>query len=564
MIAHLVRRTRSRFLDLARDYPCVPVRRAVAAGGAGWVALLPSRLRSRLDLDGDVIDPLRVEIGGGEFPTPGYVHVDADRRARHVEYLAAAWELPFEDGSVHEIRAVHVLEHVPPSLVDSTLREWRRVLCPGGFAQVHVPNAASVFSAFLSSPPDRKWALMVPVFGLQRESAETGRNGSDLEHHQALYDFPLLEDVLLRAGFDGVEDVSEVVSDRHTEGWRDIGLVQRLSLVARASVASTASSSPREVEVSIVNHENRELLRACLDSIPDACAGLEWHATVIDNASSDGSLEMLADAYPQVGVLANRTRLGFGANHNQVIRRLIARRSAPYILVLNDDTELQPDAVSKMVRMLEHQSGLAAVVPTILDERGRAGPNRQCYPSARSALRHDRGRQHGENPSGDGTGWLQGCCLLLRLAALEQVGGFDERFFLFYEDTDLSCRLELAGWGLATCPDATVIHSGHASVFKPGLVDVTPKQGLRSRYLYHSKHLGPRRALAVALLGRGIMLARALKAGAKVILRRDQEARARARALLDLARFNPRKPLPQEMEALVSPLQFQHEPVTTT
>ncbi len=112
MVAHLVRRTRSRALDLTRDYPCLPVRQAVAAGRARWVAVLPNRLRRRLELDGGAIDPLRVEIGGGEFPTDGYVHVDADRRARHVEYLAAAWELPFEDGSVHEIRAVHVLEHL--------------------------------------------------------------------------------------------------------------------------------------------------------------------------------------------------------------------------------------------------------------------------------------------------------------------------------------------------------------------------------------------------------------------------------------------------------------------
>ncbi len=491
MVAHLVRRTRSRALDLTRDYPCLPVRQAVAAGRARWVAVLPNRLRRRLELDGGAIDPLRVEIGGGEFPTDGYVHVDADRRARHVEYLAAAWELPFEDGSVHEIRAVHVLEHVPPSLVDRTLREWRRVLRPGGFAQVHVPNAEAVFAAFLSSAPDRKWALMVPVFGLQQESPESGRNGSDLERHQALYDLPLLEDVLLRAGFDSVEDVSNEVTDRHTAGWRDIGLVQRLSLVARASVASP-TNSPRDVEVSIVNHENRELLRVCLDSIPDACTGLDWHATVIDNASRDASLDMLATDYPDISVVANRNRLGFGANHNQVIRRLIARRSARYVLVLNDDTELMPRAVGKMSEVLDHHPRLAAVVPTILDVRGRAGPNRQCYPTARSALRHDWGRQQGESPSGDVSGWLQGCCLLLRLAALEEVGGFDERFFLFYEDADLSRRLELAGWGLATCPEAIVTHRGHASVFKPGLADVTPKQGLRSRYLYHSKHLGKR------------------------------------------------------------------------
>jgi len=304
--------------------------------------------------------------------------------------------------------------------------------------------------------------------------------------------------------------------------------------------------SARDVEISIVNHENRELARACLLSLPAACAGTTWHATVIDNVSADGSLEMLAADFSHVGVIANPVRLGFGANHNQVLGPLAENATARYALVLNDDTELRPDSVRLMVEMMDRRPDLGAVVPTIVDGKGRRAANRISYPDIRSCLHFDRTGVT-ERPDEE-HGWLQGCCLLLRTAALKKVGLFDERFFLFYEDTDLSRRLVSAGWSLGVCPEATVVHHGHASVFKPAMFEITPRQGLRSRYLYFSKYQGPRRAWLISATGRAVMLARALKATV-VVRPGDTDRRARARRLLVLARFNPRRPLPQEVTA---------------
>jgi SAM-dependent methyltransferase len=228
-------RARHRLLDLTRDYPGVALRRAVSEGKAAWVRHLPAPLRRRLDLDGEVVSPLRVEIGGGPFPSPGYIHVDADRSSRHLEHIAPAWHLPFADASVQELLAIHVLEHVHRTSVDRTLREWRRVLAPGGFAEVHVPDAATVFPAFLASTHEKKWDLLIPIFGMTGDPT-AGRKGVgvDLERHHVIYDFDLLRQVLLAAGFDHVDDVSEQVTDRHTEGWRDSDLVDRVSLVVRA------------------------------------------------------------------------------------------------------------------------------------------------------------------------------------------------------------------------------------------------------------------------------------------------------------------------------------------
>lgn len=302
-----------------------------------------------------------------------------------------------------------------------------------------------------------------------------------------------------------------------------------------------------DVLISIVNHENRDLVRACLASLPAACADLSWEATVIDNLSGDGSLEMLAAEFPEVRVVANRVRRGFGANHNQVLRPLIASpaRGPRYVLVLNDDTTLEPGAVTRMVEMLDADPALAAVVPTVLDDRGRAGANRIAYPDARSAWRADW-TDRTEPPDPDG-GFLQGCCLLLRVTALAQVGPFDERFFLFYEDTDLSRRLADAGWSLGTCPEAVIVHLGHASVFKPGLIELTPGQGRRSRYLYLCKHEGRARAELITAVGRLLLVTRAAKATAGAALRHNPTSRERARRLFRLARQNPRRPTGPEL-----------------
>jgi hypothetical protein len=301
-----------------------------------------------------------------------------------------------------------------------------------------------------------------------------------------------------------------------------------------------------KVLVSIVNHQNRDRVHACLASLPAACEGIDWSATVIDNASGDGSLEMLATEFPDVAVLANRSRLGFGANHNQVLRPLISNPAvAPdYVLILNDDTVLEPLAVTRLAARLDGDPALAAVVPTIKDIQGRVAASRIAYPSAYNAWRTDW-TDVTEPPDPD-HGYLQGCCLLLRVQALVEVGPFDERFFLFYEDVDLSRRLSDAGWALGICPEAVVIHEGHASVFQPEMVEVTPLQGRRSRYLYFRKHDGRLAAEFITSVGRLLLLIRLSKAISGGVVRRDPTRRVRIRRLWALARLDPRRPIPPD------------------
>lgn len=229
----------ARVEEFLRRYPAVPLRRAISQGRAPWVRALPRSVRQRLDLDGGRIDPLRVELGGGGFPTPGYVHVDLDRRARDLEHVAPVWRLPFADGTVREILAVHVLEHVHPAQVDATLREWRRVLAPGGWVQAHVPNTPAILAAYESVPPDRKWLLSGILFGLMVAPGMATPGSipvSQEPEHRVAYDFDLLRHVFVEAGFSHVENLTGTVVDRHSEAWAE--LLADMSLVVRASVSS--------------------------------------------------------------------------------------------------------------------------------------------------------------------------------------------------------------------------------------------------------------------------------------------------------------------------------------
>lgn len=292
-----------------------------------------------------------------------------------------------------------------------------------------------------------------------------------------------------------------------------------------------------DVEISIVNHQNRDLVRRCLTSLPGACAGVSWNTTVVDNVSGDGSLGMLADEFPDVEVVANTSRLGYGANHNQVLRRVLGEQTARYALVLNDDTELLPGAVASLVSAMDGLPRAGAMVPKILvPPENHVAMNRIAYPSARMLLTFDITRTT-EPP--DPNGWLQGCCLLLRVEALRQVGLFDESFFLFYEDTDLSRRLEDGGWMLASSAEATVLHVGHASVLSTEFAAKTPLYGQRSRYLYFRKHLGAAQARLIITVERAALVARAARARVRAHRHRDDAALARSRLLVRLARFDP-------------------------
>jgi SAM-dependent methyltransferase len=228
----LAKRQQRRLINSCNRVAAVMRRRYYLDGRKTLVwQLLPPGLRLCLGVnDAAAVGSHRIEIGSGSRPQPGYIHVDCDAAAQHVEIFAPAWRLPFPDGWAAEILAIHVLEHIPPCRLYETLREWKRVLGRGGRLRVHVPDSNALITAFLDADVGKKWALAGALLGMYANASV--RRPEDLRakaDHQILFDRDLLRAVLSEAGFCDFVDRSEEITDVHTEGWKD--LVPRLSLV---------------------------------------------------------------------------------------------------------------------------------------------------------------------------------------------------------------------------------------------------------------------------------------------------------------------------------------------
>jgi N-acetylglucosaminyl-diphospho-decaprenol L-rhamnosyltransferase len=307
-------------------------------------------------------------------------------------------------------------------------------------------------------------------------------------------------------------------------------------------------STHTDVQVSLVNTDNCELLRRCLGSLEAACAGLAARVTVVDNASRDESVSMLKREFPSVELIENSRRLGFSANHNQVIGPALADPGTRYVLILNEDTELDAGAVHQLVAFGDREAGVGAVGPVIRGTDGAIQPSLFALPTVRgelyAALRPGAPPKLARNGA-----WLNGSCLLVRADALRQIGPLDERFFIFSEDTDLGRRLHDAGWSSTICATATIVHHGHSTVSRPEVGSAMERQMHRSRYLYWAKHKGRLTATFTSSFVRATLLLRALKAWLMAAMTGDKSERRLGTLLLELARWNPRERLPHELAA---------------
>ena len=304
---------------------------------------------------------------------------------------------------------------------------------------------------------------------------------------------------------------------------------------------------PADVEVSIVSLGATELLAACLRTLPRACEGLNWRLTVVDNSPAGQDLSAALAGVPSAAVIRSVGRRGFGANHNLVLARALADERARYVLVLNDDTELDPGAVATLVRQADRNPQAGALCPLIRDDRGCPEPSRLPWPSI---VQQVLGAAFPGRAPGDGAGgWLNGACLLLRAAAVREVGPFDPAFFLFFEDTDLCLRLRRAGWELDVCRDATIVHRRHGTILAPELRGAIEEQMLRSRYLYFRKHHAAAAARAVTALVHAALLARAAKMLVEARAGRRPVGFSQPGTLWTLTRSRPTRPSRLELEA---------------
>ena len=282
-----------------------------------------------------------------------------------------------------------------------------------------------------------------------------------------------------------------------------------------------------DLVISIVNHNSVDPLRNCLQSVLASCditesAGIApCDIFVVDNLCENRAHDMIVKEFPHVNIIVNSRVLGFGANHNQVLERNL--NNSKFVLVLNPDTILLPGAMAHMLEFMDSHEKVAICGPRLHDAQGVAKePIRKALFLRRDAIllglyvlgissrvfgqilllsRWLRRRPSAETTEPESITSAQepmalfcegvdGACMLIRSEMLRKVGLFDERFFLYYEETDLCLRAIQNGWQIAFLPGAEVFHSGGYSTKPQYHANLTIFA--RSCLAFYHKHQGSR------------------------------------------------------------------------
>jgi GT2 family glycosyltransferase len=226
------------------------------------------------------------------------------------------------------------------------------------------------------------------------------------------------------------------------------------------------------LSIIIVSFNQRDLLANCLRSLQrEGGFPTDWEILVVDNASADGSVEMLRQEFPTVTVIPNTTNAGFARANNQALR--IARGGK--LVLLNNDTVVKSDAMETMSAWLDTHPDTGVVGPKLLNADGSIqvqgsmiGPH---FWNANTPVE---------------TSFLRGAVWMFPRKTMDQVGLLDEQFFFYNEDIDYCLRVKKAGFRLIYCPDAEVIHYGGKMDVKRHWMGFQSSLRLWKKYWFHS------------------------------------------------------------------------------
>jgi N-acetylglucosaminyl-diphospho-decaprenol L-rhamnosyltransferase len=228
--------------------------------------------------------------------------------------------------------------------------------------------------------------------------------------------------------------------------------------------------APDVVSIVIVNWNTRDLLADLLSSVQEHAPAVDSEILVVDNASSDGSQEMVAERFPTVRLLTNRANAGFARGVNQAIRE----SSGGYILLLNTDMLVLEGTIDAQVAFMESNPQCGVCGGQLLDQEQRLALSYGHFPGIRSLLTdtvlHHLGWDTSlgcvpapEQEQPLDVDYVSGADLMIRRQAVEQIGLLDEQFFLYFEETDWCYRAAQAGWKVTYVPAVRYVHLGSAS-----------------------------------------------------------------------------------------------------
>jgi len=256
-----------------------------------------------------------------------------------------------------------------------------------------------------------------------------------------------------------------------------------------------------DLSIIIVSWNVQALLERCLSSLIEChkVSTLRCEVIVVDNGSADGSPGMVRERFPDVELVAKDTNLGFTRGNNLGA----ARSTGRHLLLLNPDTEVIADSLSRMVTYLDHSPDVGALGPKVLFPDGRVQPTRRRFPTLATAFLESTVLQQWfprnrvlsryyvsdrSSESEQDVDWVIGACLCIRRQAWDQVGPLDEGFFMYSEELDWCRRCRAAGWRVVYLPSASIVH--HEGQSSRQVVPARHIHFQSSKVRYFSKHHG--------------------------------------------------------------------------
>jgi GT2 family glycosyltransferase len=229
-----------------------------------------------------------------------------------------------------------------------------------------------------------------------------------------------------------------------------------------------------KLSIIIVSWNVKKDLANCLRSIGENSPNSQFEIIVIDNASTDTTVESVKEYFPEVVMIANSENRGFAAANNQGIER----SHGEYILLLNPDTIVRLGSLDTLISLIDKNEDVGICGPQLLNQDGTIQSSARCFPTFRGALyRHTifrylrifkneykkwlmKGFDHRTQTDVD---QVMGAALMVRRSVIDHIGVMDERFFMYYEEVDLCYRIKQAGWRVVFVPQATITHLGGRS-----------------------------------------------------------------------------------------------------
>lgn len=223
----------------------------------------------------------------------------------------------------------------------------------------------------------------------------------------------------------------------------------------------------KDLSIIIVSHNTKRLLRRCLNSVFTnlRASNIKFELIVVDNASRDGSVEVIENEFPQVRLIKNQKNLGFGIANNQGVKKSRGK----YLLFLNSDIVVLNEAIPKLYRFAKKQEKYGIYGGKLFNPNGTIQPSCGYFyslPIVFLSLFLKGDQLHLTRFSPDKikkTDWVSGACLLISRDIFNELGGFDERIFMYMDEVDLCYRAKQRGYCVVFYPEAHFIHVGSAS-----------------------------------------------------------------------------------------------------